>query len=145
MVRKLVRTLAFFLAAFGWAVSAWGQDVAFSAKVDKTSVDFGDPITLTLTLSGDISGVEFPSIELPEGLSIAARSQSTNFSIRAGATERSVALVYVLVPQRAGTFRLGPFKLEHQHKAFQTEPIDIAVKKPALPPHFKPQGERFTL
>ena len=140
-----MRTLVLFLAAFGWAVSAWGQDVAFSAKVDKTTVDFGDPVTLTLTLSGDISGVEFPPVELPDGLSIAARSQSTEFSIRSGATERSVSLTYVLIPQRAGTFRLGPFRIEHHSKEFQTEPIDLTVKKSPLPPHFEPRGERFTL
>ena len=129
----------------GAAPETRGDDLAFSAKVDKTDVGVGSPVTLILTLTGDIGGVEFPKIELPEGHVIAAQSQSTNFAIRAGAMERSASLTYVIVPQQAGTFKIGPFTIRHQKKEFQTETIDITVKKPALPPNFKPQGERFTL
>jgi len=121
------------------------EELAFSAKVDKTEIDVGSPVTLTLTLTGDISGVEFPEVELPEGLAVAARSQSTNFSIRAGAMERSASLACVVVPQRAGTFQVGPFTIRHRQKAFETETIEITVKKSALPPHFTPHGDRFTL
>ena len=125
--------------------NAWAQDLAFSARVDKTTVNIGDPINLTLTLSGDVSDVQLPTPEFPEGFAIVARSQSTNFTIRAGATERSTSLVYVLVPQQAGTFHIGPFGLKHHNKEVQTEAIEITVKKPAVPPHLPPQGERFTL
>ena len=133
------------LALLSVAGLAQADDLAFSAKVDKTDVDVGSPVTLVLTLTGDISGVEFPKIELPDGLAVAAQSQSTNFAIRADAMERSASLTYVIVPQQAGTFKIGPFTIRHQKKEFQTETIDITVKKPALPPQFRPQGERFTL
>lgn len=134
------------LLALGLAAPVWAQELAFSAGVDKTTVDAGSPVTLTLTLSGDIAGVELPQIELPEGFSVAAQSQSTNFSLRAGAAQRSVSLAYVLIPRETGTFRLGPFNITHQKKEFQTEPIEITVKKSALPPApLQPRGERFTL
>ena len=142
--RKIIRW-AVWVIAFGVAALAFAQDLTFSAKVDKTTVDLGDPISLTVTLSGDIAGIELPPLAFPEGFSIVARSQSTNFSMRAGAVERSVSLLYVLVPQRVGTFKLGPFSIEHRHKELKTEPIEITVKKPALSPTLKPQGERFTL
>ena len=143
--RKVVRWTV-WLVTFGFTALAFAQDLTFSAKVDKTTVDLGDPISLTITLSGDLSGVALPAPQLPEGFVVAGRSQSTNFSIRAGAMERSVSLLYVLIPQRAGTFQLGPFRIEHQHRRVTTDPIEITVKKPALPPSLKtPQGERFTL
>ncbi len=125
--------------------SAWAQDLSFSAKVDKTTVDVGEPITLTMTVSGDATGIKLPPPELPEGFVVVAQSQSTNFAIRAGAAERSTSLVYVLVARRAGSFQLGPFELTRRKQTITTEPINITVKKPAVPPHIKSHGERFTL
>ena len=139
------RVPAFLFALLLLAAPAWAQDLTFSAKVDKTSVDLGDPIQLTLTLSGNIAGVQLPTVEPPEGFTVAARSQATNLSLRAGAMERSLSLSYVLVPQQAGIFQLGPFTVKQGEHTFQTEPIEITVNKPALPPRLKPQGERFTL
>lgn len=127
------------------AAAAWAQDLKFSAQVDKTAADVGEPVTLTLTLAGDTADATLRPLNLPEGLVIAAQSQQSNFTIHAGAMERAVSLVYVLVPQKAGTFTLGPFIVEHRKKEFQTAPVEVTVKKSALPPTLKPQGERFTL
>ena len=130
----------------GLATAAWAQDLTVSAKVDKTTVGLGEPITLVVTIGGDLTGLEAKPLELPEGFAVGARSQSTNFSIRSGIMERTMSLMYVLVPQRAGTFQLGPFTVVHQKKEFKTEPIEITVSKPALPPSLQqPQGGRFTL
>jgi uncharacterized protein (DUF58 family) len=157
MGRNLLRwaagLIAIGLAALACPVNdgamggAWAQDFSFSAKVDKTSVDVGEPIQLTLTLSGNVSEMTVPPIELPEGFVIAARSQATSFSIRGSAMERSTNLVYVIIPQQAGTFQLGPFTIERSKKSFETEPIAVTVKKPAVPPSLRksPPGERFTL
>ena len=126
-------------------VRAWAEDLTFSAKVDKTTVNMGDPISLTLTLSGDIGGVELPAVKFPEGCAIAARSQATNFSLHNAAVDRSISLVYVLVPQEVGRFQLGPFTITHRKKVLQTEPIEITVKKPPIPSHLAPERDRFTL
>ena len=131
--------------AVGCCALVWAQDLAFSAKVDKTTVNLGEPINLVIALSGDVSGVQLPPLQLPEGFVVLARSQSTNFSIRAGAMERSTSLNVVLVPQKAGTFKLGPFSLTRQKKTLQTEPIEIIVKKPVLRPNLPSNGERFIL
>ncbi|MBI3996694.1 MAG: BatD family protein [Candidatus Omnitrophica bacterium] len=131
----------------GFGAVAWAGDLSISAQVDRTTVDIGSPVTLTITLKGDLSGVQLPPPELPEGFIIVARNQSTNFSMHAGVTERSTGLAFVLVPQRAGTFKLGPFKVRQQKQELETSTIDITVKKPALPPTIRrqPQGERYTL
>jgi len=142
--RKLVRWIA-WLSAFGLTALAWAQDLTFSAKVDKTTVEVGDPINLILTFNGDVSGVELPPPQIPEGFVVAGRSQSTNFSIRAGAMERSTSLTFVLIPQRAGTFQLGPFLIRRHKDEFKTEPIEVTVKKSVLPPQSQPQAERFTI
>lgn len=129
------------MPALVWAT----QDLTVTATVDKTTVEVGEPISFTLTLSGDVSDVSLPPIQFPEGFAVAGRSQATNFSFRAGVMERSVSMLYVLIPQRAGTFQVGPFRMTHGHRELQTEPIDITVTKPALPPRLKQPAERFTL
>lgn len=126
-------------------LAVWAQDLTVTAKVDKTDVEVGEPISLTLTLSGDVSGVSLPPIQLPEHVAVAGRSQATNFSFRSGAMERSVSVLYVLIPQRAGTLQLGPFHVTHQDRTLKTEPIEITVKKPALPPRLRQPAERFYL
>lgn len=138
-------SLAFLGVAVGLAALAAAEELTFSAKVDKTSVKIGEPIQLTITLSGDVAGIELPAFQFPDGFSVEARSQSTNFTLRSGATERSVSLAYVLIPQQGGTFQLGPFYIEHNGTTVPTEPITITVEKPALPPTLKSDGARFTL
>ena len=136
-------TLA-LLAAGGFAVDA-AQGLVFSATLDKTTANLGDPVTLTLTLSGDVAEVELPTPRFPEGIAVVSRSQSTQFSIRRGTVERSIALRYVLVPQQAGTIRLGPFTVVHRRKEVKTEHLEITVKQPNLPPRLRTDKERITL
>ena len=135
-----------WLAILTATVLAWAQDLAVSAKVDKTTVTFGDPIHLTLTATGDLAGLELQQIELPEQFLVAARSQATNFTIRGGVQERALSFTYVIIPQEGGTFILGPFKFTQNKHEYQTEPIEIIVEKPAVPPNLPTKkGERYTL
>lgn len=136
---------AVVVACAATAVAA--QDVQMNAQVDKTTVEIGQPVTLTITLSGELSGVELPSPQFPEGVAVAARSQSTSFAIRGGVQERSTGLVYVLVPQQAGTFTLGPFSVTHGKQTLETPSITLTVSKSALPPGLRrqPEGTRYSL
>ena len=127
------------------AAPVWAQNLVFSAKVDKTTAAIGQPISLTLTLSGDMTGVQMPELKFPESFAVLGRSQSTNFSISGGVIDRSLSVNVVLVPQQAGTFQIGPFTIERQKTVFKTDPIEITVKKSVLPPNRAPNGERFTL
>ena len=119
--------------------------LSISVSVDKTTVTAGMPVTLTLTVSGDLSGAQLPVPSFPDGFQVAATSQATNVSVRLGALERSMSLAYVLVPTREGTFQLGPFSIKQKNKTTSTEPISVTVEKSPLPPTLKPGGERFTI
>lgn len=139
------RLLVVCAAVLGLSPLAAAQDFTFSAKADKTSVKVGESVEVLITLGGDLTGITSPAFEFPKEFVVAARSQETSFSMRGRAVERSVSLHYVLVPQQAGSYQLGPFTIEQNGKPITTEPIAITVEKSALPPHFQPQGERFTL
>jgi uncharacterized protein (DUF58 family) len=137
-------SVAVVLAA---ASVAAAQDLRIDAQVDKTTVEVGQPVTLTISLSGDLSGVQLPPPQFPEGLIVAAQSQSTSIAFRAGVQERATGLVFVLVPQRDGTFTLGPFPVTHGKQMLETPVITLTVSKSALPPNLRRQldGPRFTL
>lgn len=138
--------LCICLIGLSAATPASAGDFSFSAKVDKTTVAIGEPIQLTFTLSGDIAEASVPPLQLPEGFVVMAQSRSTNFSIRAGAAERSSSLVYVVVPQKAGVFHLGPFTVTRKKQAITAEAIEINVKPPvSLPAQQRPDAQRFTL
>lgn len=126
---------------------AFAQDLTVAANVDKTTVAVGEPFTVTITVSGDLEGVEVPPATFPEGFAVAARSQSTNFSMRSGAIERSMGMTFVLAAQQAGAFEIGPFTIRKGKQELHTEPIAVTVTPSALQPKRRPppQGERFTL
>lgn len=127
------------------ALPAAAQNLTFSASVDKTTVQVGEPIQLTMTVRGDLSAIEWPQPAFPAAFVVRGRSQSTNFSLRAGMMQRSTTLVYVLWPQQAGTFQLGPFALRQGKKELQTASIEMIVHPSTSKPQAPPGGERFTL
>ena len=115
-----------------------------SANVDRTEVDVGGQMTLTITLEGQFQHAELMPPEFPKGFVVLAQSQASNVSVRAGLMTRSLSLVYLLLPQEAGSFKLGPFQVVQGGQPILTDPIDITVKKPVLPPSLQPH-QRYTL
>ena len=128
-----------------WPAAVAAEDIGVSAKIDKTTAQVREPITLSVTLTGDIAGTELLPPQLPEGIIFVGRSQATNVSLHAGTAEQSSTITYLLVPQRPGTFSLGPFSFRHRGKLYQTDPIEITVKKAVLPPTRQAPSERYTL
>ena len=131
-----------FVQATGMAAAA--EHLSIVAHVDKTTTKLGEPITLTMSCSGDLSTVQVAPVTFPQGLLVVARSQSTNITVHEGALERSLAMTYVLLPQHTGTFQLGPFPVVRGQQTLKTDPITITVLKSTLPPESAPH-ERFTL
>lgn len=115
-----------------------------SVQVDPTTVEVGEQLTLTITISGDIQRVELNPFTFPEAFRVAAQSRSTNLSMEFGQVRRSVSFVYALMALQPGTFELGPFAVHHQGKPLLTDPVEIVVQKPALPPKLDP-SQRFIL
>jgi hypothetical protein len=146
MARNALVLAALAVAGASAVAAAAADDFTFSAKVGKTEVELGTPITLVLSLTGDVAGIQLPKIELPEGFTVGATSQATNFALQHGVMQRSVGLTYVILPQRDGAFQLGPFTVRRGKDEYRTEPIHITVTKPPVPRDDGPApGERFLL
>lgn len=126
------------------ASAAAADELSLTAKVDKQTVNLGDTFTLTLSLSGDIEGASLPPVALPDGLAIAARSEENQTVFSDGKPSRTVNLLFVIFAQRPGPYRLGPFAVKVKGQEHPTQPIDITVVKPAVPPGL-PSSGRITL
>lgn len=119
--------------------------IHISAQVDKTTVEMGVPVTLTITIEGaDAAHAKFQPFELPKALRIVGQSQLSNVVVQGGQVKRSTSLVYGIVGLEAGTFTLGPFQVLYAGKPALTDPIALVVKKPVLPPQSQ-QGPRYNL
>jgi hypothetical protein len=136
-----VLTLVFTLSL---GAPAWAHEVKMSAQVDKTAVDLGTQVTLTITVEGDLDHVNLKAWKFPDALPVVAQSRASNVSIGQGQVTRSVSLTFILVPREAGTFTLGPFEATHDRTDVKTQPIEITVKKPVVPPT-SPDTKRYTL
>lgn len=126
-------------------VNAAAQDLTFSATVDKIAVSLQETFTLTVTITGDIQAVGLPPLKVPEAFGVVSRSRSSTFQLHQGRIQRAITARYLLVAREAGTFTLGPFQLEYQHQMIATEPIEITVEKPVIPPSVTPKGGRFSI
>lgn len=124
--------------------SAWAQDVRVTAQVDHASVKVGQPVTLTVTLEGDLEQLELRPIKLPPELPAIAESRASNFSMQAGTLQRAMILSYTLLPQQPGTYQVGPFEVIHRGQKILTDPVAITVKRQVLPPG-RWSATRYTL
>ena len=140
----LARVASGLMMAFTFSTPALAQVVRISAQVDKTELELGRQLTLTITIEGDFQTVELQPFEFPEAFQVVAQRRASNVAVELGHVQRSVSLVYVLVPQAPGKFQLGPFQIAHQGKAILTDPIEIVVNKPLLPPGLE-ESYRYTL
>ena len=144
MIRPVVGGVAWLLLTVAISAPAWAQNVRISAQVDKTTVDLGTQLTLTITVEGDVAEASLQPVQLPDIFQVVAQSRASNLSLEPGGIKRSVSLIYVLAPQEPGAFTLGPFTVVHHGKPLLTDPIEITVTKPVLPPRLQPH-ERFTI
>ena len=145
--RKIVVVLL-LIAAGGFSTSAAPAadhpPLAIQAQVDKAAVELGQAVTLTITIEGELSGAELKPPQFPKELPMVAQSRSTNVALQAGVVHRAVSVMFVLQPVEVGTFQLGPFEVQQGQETVHTEPIELTVKRPILPPGIS-SGGRITL
>ena len=115
-----------------------------SVQVDRTTVNVGEPLALTITVEGTIQQVELKPVEFPNAFRVIAQSRSTHLSMESGQVKRSISLVYALLALEPGHFTLGPFEAQRRGQSLLSDPLEITVNKPTLPPTLSP-SERFML
>jgi hypothetical protein len=111
---------------------AWGQEISFTAKVDRTNIAAGEPLQLTITLvnaQGNISAPELGGLVIQRG-----PFPSTDIKVFNGRMVTSVSHTWVLTANRPGKYTIGPARVQVGGGVISTEPITIEVGAAAAQP-----------
>lgn len=141
----LAASLAVVLAAgLLWLglTGAAPREIVVASRVDKVRLTMEEPLTFSVTITGPVTST--PRITLPslEGFAVLSTGQSQQANIRAGETQLSVTLQYILAPTAPGKQTLGPVTVEHEGQRYQTVPIEVEVTGAPRPPVEPPTTPR---
>lgn len=124
-----VRLAIWFVLGALAASSVAAATIQFEASVDRTRASQGEPIHLTLRIAADeqLGQVTPPALDLKdfhvEGPATSTRMEMNNFTNVRFTHE----LTYSLYAKQAGTFTIGPVRLEMDGEYYQTKPITVEI------------------
>ena len=123
------------------APAVFAGEVSVSAEVDRRQVVIGESVQLSVTVSGT-QNAQAPTVQLNDFL-VQYVGPSTYISVVNGSMSSSVTHLYSLLPQRTGTFTVGPISVQAGGKTLQTDPVTIDVVPAAArsPAASMPPGE----
>jgi hypothetical protein len=99
------------------------------ASVDVDEVGIGDPVNLSVTISGAGGSVPDPVLPDLSDFDVYSSGSNRSFSMVNGVISSSLDLNYVLVPKRKGTLTIGPIMVSSKGETAQSDPIKISVKE----------------
>jgi hypothetical protein len=125
---KAVRRVAlvcFCLSGFVLFVAAGSAaEVSISASVDKNQASLDDYIVLKVTVEGTREEPMMPDLS---AFKFQSRGSSSQISIINGRMSSRLEYSYILYPQKAGSFTIGPFMLDVDGKQAQSSPLTITI------------------
>ncbi|MBI4054743.1 MAG: BatD family protein [Elusimicrobia bacterium] len=134
-------TMLLLLLSSGNSVcSLQAQELSAVASVDKQEVALDEQLALQIIVQGNISQLKEPELPSLPNFSIYSSGRSQNISIVNGNISSSIIFRYILVPRFVGKTIIGPVRVEQGETAYETQPIEILVTKPALPTAPSTQG-----
>ncbi|UCC80135.1 MAG: protein BatD [Candidatus Zixiibacteriota bacterium] len=110
------------------AVSAFGLSV--SSSVDRNVVELGDPITLSITVTGERGSTPDPILPDLSNFEVYSSGKNTSISIVNGRFSSTLEMSYVLVPKKMGILTIGPVRVKEKNEIISSNPIRIEVKQP---------------
>lgn len=119
-----------------------GQNVAaqvtIDASVDRSQVEVGEVVQLTVAVeAGQVSGLPAPQLPTPQGLQLVGSTSSTSTSISivngAMSTTRTTTYVFSFKADKEGSYVLGPVKVTHDGRTYQSSARVEVVKGTGRP------------
>ena len=106
--------------------SLFAEDVSVTASVDKNDLTLDDYILLRLSVKGTRDKPDFS--EIPD-FNVQSRGSSSQVSIVNGQMSSTIEYNYLLYPNKAGSFIIGPFYLKDKGRGVKSNKIRISVTK----------------
>jgi hypothetical protein len=126
-----MRTLLALMAGSAAGALAAAQDVRVDASVNANRIGVQDVLQLTVTIEG---GSGEPRLAEIDGFRVRGRSTSSQVSIVGGQMTSTNAYIYQLLPEREGSFTIGPISVDVGGERYRTEPIAVEVVAGSLVP-----------
>ncbi|MDD5561640.1 MAG: BatD family protein [Candidatus Omnitrophica bacterium] len=125
-LRFLIAGLAFAFYVSGFTLPCFAKELNFEATVDRNKVSLGSSLQLALSFSNaqDIPAPQLPNIE---GFQSRYIGPATMMSIVNGKVSGSITHNYLLLPTKTGTFKIGPFKFEHNGDKYTSNQLNVEV------------------
>ena len=120
-MKKITLTILFILM---FSVSVQAAD--FRAYVDRTNISVGEPVNLTVAVSGSDAKVDVSPIR---DFKVASRGTSTSVRIVNSRMSREISYEYILMPLRKGRLVIPPLTVEADGQTYQTKAIVVQVSK----------------
>lgn len=112
-------------------VTVWGEEITFTASVDRVTISRTDRITYTLTIEGVRDGK--PVLPDIPGFEVIGSSSGTQFSLVNNRTQVSQSISYSLMPVKSGEFTIPAARLVYGGKTYLTRPIKVRVTDGPVP------------
>lgn len=114
------------LLALALPVRAAAQEVQVEAAVNAERIGVEDVLELTVSITGGDATGEPELPDLPD-FRVAGRSTSSQIQIVNGRMSSTHGYIYQLLPQREGSFTIGPVTVQAGGKTYRTRPIQVEV------------------
>jgi hypothetical protein len=120
------------------AAAAEARAFEVRAWVDKTEATLEDQVFLTVSISGERRLSGDPQLPPLPDFQVAEGGTSSQTRIVNGSISTSLEITYLLTPRRAGTFTIGPVRLEKKGRTYQSQPITVKILPAASPTEARP-------
>lgn len=122
------------------AVPALGLSI--SSSVDKNQVALGDPITLSVYVSGEGGSTPDPILPDLSDFDVYSSGKNTNITFENGKFASTLEVSYVLVPKKVGTLTIGSVTVRQKNQTVRSDPIQIEVTQPGQLSPSAPSGKK---
>lgn len=119
-------TIILFILSFFCNLSFAQDDLSFSAKVDKTSIDISEFLTITFEIIGNFK--QSPKLEIPQlNDFVTVAKNSSSFALSKGEAKSTIKIELVLKAKKTGDLEIPECEIKYKKEIFKTDKIKINI------------------
>ncbi|MDD4953686.1 MAG: BatD family protein [Candidatus Omnitrophica bacterium] len=136
MKTRYLLLIALFLFLLYTTVFA---QATIKAEVDKTDLSTDQTLTYKLIISSSGQEQVIPKAPDFKGFQVVSSARSSQVSFEKNQIKKSATYLFVLSPEKAGDYQIGPATVKIGKDNYTTQTIDIKVKEGTRPPVQEPE------
>ncbi|MFH1398206.1 MAG: BatD family protein [Candidatus Omnitrophota bacterium] len=102
-------------------------EISIKAEVDQASLTMNDILTYKIIITSSEKTLPRPEVFKFNGFNLISQAQSSTVSLVKSEVKTILVYVFILVPQSAGKFKIGPAVIKVKNKAISSQAFEIEV------------------